>query len=211
MLDANEKTRLEWSMGFPGQWEEHRRFQIDFLRKNGLLPHHSLMEIGCGPLTGGVPIIDYLDQDKYVGVDVRASVLNMSWKEVSKAELAGKNPRLIQSTSFGDNALGDMRFDYVLTFSVLYHLSDELLDACFKAVANRLKPAGTYFANINTETNSDRWLEFPFLKRTLGDYEAVAAKAGLKITELGTLADLGFKLPGEERLNRMLRIVPFEQ
>src|ERR1017187_3496889 len=80
VLDLRDKLRLEDSMGFRGQFDEHRRFQIALLKERGLVPSHRLLEIGCGPLTGGIPIIDFLEPDNYVGVDVRSSVLDLSWK-----------------------------------------------------------------------------------------------------------------------------------
>ena len=206
LVDENERKSLEMSMGFPGQFNEHRRFQMHFLRDHGLMPHHKLLEIGCGPLTAGLPAIDYLDAGNYIGIDVRSSVLNMSWNQIGKAGLSNKNPRLIHSTNFGDNVLEDLHFDFILSFSVLYHLSDELLDSCFKAVSQRLKPAGAYYVNVNTETPSDKWLEFPFIRRTVADYAALADRHGLRLKDLGTLSDHGFSLVGPEKLNRLLRI-----
>ena len=67
MLDLRDKHRLEDSMGFRGQFDEHRRFQIAFLKERGLVPSSQLLEIGCGPLTGGIPIIEYLEPGNYVG------------------------------------------------------------------------------------------------------------------------------------------------
>lgn len=48
-----EKHRLEDSMGFRGQFDEHRRFQIELLKNLGLKPGHQFLELGCGPLTAG--------------------------------------------------------------------------------------------------------------------------------------------------------------
>src|ERR1700678_2630550 len=79
LLDVRRRYALEDSMGFRGQWDEHRRFQIEFLRQQGLKPSQTLLEIGCGPLTGGIPIIRYLQPNNYVGVDIRSSVLNLAW------------------------------------------------------------------------------------------------------------------------------------
>lgn len=202
MLDENERRSLERAMGFPGQWEEHRRFQIAFLRSQGLRPHHTLLEIGCGPLTAGLPLIKYLEPNKYTGVDIRHSVLDASWMQVGKNGLSAKNPRLVCSHSFGDDVLGSQAFDYVLSFSVLYHLSDDLLAECFASVGRRLN--GPWFANVSTRNLSSRWLEFPFLQRSMHEYERMAA--GLKLDDMGTIQSLGFRLPGIERENRLLRI-----
>jgi len=210
MLDLRENIRLEDSMGFRGQFEEHRRFQIALLKERGLLPSHRLLEIGCGPLTGGIPIIGYLEPGNYAGVDIRPSVLNMSWKEVGKAELSAKNPRLICSSSFGATELVGETYDFILSFSVLYHLSNEILASYFAAVRERLKPDGCCLANVNTQDESSTWLEFPFLKRNVEDYRQLAYACGLETTSLGEIKDLGFRLSGIEKHNKMLsfRAIP---
>ena len=127
MLELRDRHRLEDAMGFRGQFDEHRRFQIAFLREQGLVPSSRFLEIGCGPLTAGIPVIEYLETGNYVGIDVRSSVLDLAWKEVGKAGLAVKNPRLICSSSFGSTELGAQTFDFILSFSVLYHLNDDIL------------------------------------------------------------------------------------
>src|ERR1700730_16469862 len=122
VLDVRRRYALEDSMGFRGQWDEHRRFQISFLREQGLSPSHRFLDIGCGPLTGGIPVIAYLRPNNYCGIDIRSSVLNLAWREVGIAGLSEKNPRLICSTSLGSDELGDEQFNFVFSFSVLYHL-----------------------------------------------------------------------------------------
>ena len=204
MLELRDKRRLEDAMGFRGQFDEHRRFQLAFLKEQGLVPSNRLLEIGCGPLTGGVPVIEYLAPGNYVGVDIRSSVLDLSWREVGKAGLSAKNPRLIYSSSFGSKELGDQTFDIILSFSVLYHLSDELLASYFSVVRKKLNPKGLCFANVNTLDESSTWLEFPFLKRTIEDDREAAAANGLATSCLGEIKELGFRLSGQERRNQML-------
>jgi SAM-dependent methyltransferase len=204
-LDEREKHSLEDHMGFRGQLDEHRRFQIEELKRQGLEPGSSVLEIGCGPLTAGIPVIEYLEPDHYVGVDVRSTVLNAAWQQIGRHELSAKNPRLIRSDNFGADELGDRRFDYVWAFSVLYHLADDILDRLFASVANRLTEGGMFVANVQTDVESRVWLEFPFLKRSVDDYRAAAAKHGLETTELGTIRQRGFRLEGAERNNPLLQ------
>lgn len=205
MLDEVEARTLEDNMGFRGQWDEHRRFQFEFLKSSGLKPSSNLLEIGCGPLTLGLPAIQYLDCGKYTGIDVRANVLDLAHRQVGKNNLSEKNPRLICSNCFGrDELIGD-QFDFAWSFSVLYHLSDELLSLCLRQASRRLTKDGKYFANVNTEQQESTWLQFPFVRRDLDFYCAVAAKNGLKMVVLGQLQDLGFRLDRVERLNRLLR------
>jgi len=205
VAELREKHRLEDSMGFRGQFDEHRRFQMALLKEQGLAPHHRLLEIGCGPLTAGIPIIAYLEPNAYTGIDVRSSVLDMAWKEIGKAGLSIKNPRLICSSSFGSSELGDQKFDFILSFSVLYHLDDELLASYFAAVQKRLEAAsGVCLANVNTLHDGGTWLEFPFLRRTLEAYRRTAAAHGLEMKSLGEIGGLGFGLCGPERQNELL-------
>jgi cyclopropane fatty-acyl-phospholipid synthase-like methyltransferase len=205
MVDLRDKHLLEDSMGFRGQFDEHRRFQIDLLKAQGLEPHHNVLELGCGPLTAGIPLIGYLEPGRYVGVDIRNSVLDLAWREIGKAKLSSKNPRLICSPSFALAEFEEKTFDYVYSFSVLYHLSDDILDSYFRAVSKHLKPSGVCIANVNTQTSSDRWLEFPFLRRTVETYKAMAASHGLETMSLGTLQENGFRNLSAENLNPILR------
>lgn len=205
LINLRDKHRLEDSMGFRGQWDEHRRFQIEYLKSLKLQPSDKFLEVGCGPLTAGIPLIDYLDPSCYHGVDVRSSVLDMSWAEVGKAGLSAKNPRLICSSDFASAELAGIKFDWIYSFSVLYHLSDEILDAYFAMVAGRLAENGQCIANVNTTIPSDKWLQFPFLKRSIETYEVAAAKHGLATTALGTLKENGFRNPNMESENPVLR------
>jgi cyclopropane fatty-acyl-phospholipid synthase-like methyltransferase len=199
VIDQREKIALEDFMGFRGQFDEHRRFQIEMLKAQGLKPDHRFLELGCGPLTAALPLIKYLDAGNYVGVDIRSSVLDMGWREIGKAELSKKNPRLIFSNCLGDDVLQrNDQFDFIYSFSVLYHLSDDILDGYFSVVSRRLNEKGACLANINEHMPNSRWLEFPFEQRTFSQYQDCASKHGLVTTNIGTCRDLGFSNDGTE-------------
>jgi cyclopropane fatty-acyl-phospholipid synthase-like methyltransferase len=205
MLDERERHALEDMMGFRGQWDEHQRFQIDELKKLGLKPGSSVLEIGCGPLTAGLPVIEYLDVGRYVGVDVRSNVLNLSWQQIGKNGLSAKNPRLLRADDFGAAELAGRKFDFVWSFSVLYHLTDEILENLFSNVGRRLEKDGSFAANVMTNMEDSTWLEFPFRRRTIDTYGSLAMKHGLKMTNLGTIEERGFRLSGDERKNSLLQ------
>ena len=63
---------------------EHRRFQMDFAERMGMTRRTRFIEVGCGPLTLGLPLIEFLDANCYVGIDVRPEVLNLSWQQIGK-------------------------------------------------------------------------------------------------------------------------------
>lgn len=204
IVERQKRHQLEDSMGFRGQWETHRSFQIDMLRRLGLQPNSQLVEIGCGPMTGGIPIIEYLDAGCYTGVDVRESVLNLAWQEVGEAGLSRKNARLICSSNFAQQELRSLKFDFVFSFSVLFHLDDSLLEGFFLMASSALSSTGKCIVNINTKVPDSTWLEFPFRRRTFEDYAAGAARHGLVTEDLGEISALGFEGAGLEKHNRLL-------
>ncbi len=155
----------------------------------------------------GLPLIEYLNAGNYTGIDVRPEVLNLSWQQIGKAGLSSKNPRLLISQSFGAQELPeDAQADMIWSFSVLFHLTDELVDACFGQIARRLSHDGAYYGNINPVQDESTWLQFPFNKRDVPYYCGVAERHGLKVTELGTLKSLGFTLDAMEKANILLKI-----
>ena len=58
-----------------GRWEEIGRLQFDFLVRQGLMPEHFFLDVGCGSWRGGVHFVDYLLSHRYFGVDVSGARL----------------------------------------------------------------------------------------------------------------------------------------
>src|SRR3989449_5135255 len=69
-----------------GLWDEIGQLQIDFLVSQGLMPHHRLLDIGCGSLRGGVKMIRYLDVGHYAGVDLHESLINAGYEIELRSE-----------------------------------------------------------------------------------------------------------------------------
>ena len=90
---VRERDRLERMIGPLGLWDQIQRYQIGFLKKVGLKPHHRLLDIGCGPLSGGLAFVDFLAPGNYVGVDVSEKAISEGYRQIAKAGLAGKNPK----------------------------------------------------------------------------------------------------------------------
>ncbi|MGH7055210.1 MAG: hypothetical protein ACREFK_05155 [Stellaceae bacterium] len=77
-----------------GFWEEIGKFQFAVMTAHGLMPRHSLLDIGCGCLRGGVHFIRYLEPGNYVGVDVNQSLLDAGYDvELASAGLQARMPR----------------------------------------------------------------------------------------------------------------------
>lgn len=190
-LGRDRDTARHALVGRPELWPMKRAFQIDFLRGQGLQPHHRVLDIGCGSLRGGAALIAYLDVGGYSGIDVRESVLAEARQELRREKLVGKQPELVLAP---DLAALDLhrQFDAVWAFSVLFHLSDPILESCFAMVARHLAVDGVFFANvIDGEGAPGQWQGFPVVPRPLATFRALARRHGLDMREVGVLSELG--------------------
>lgn len=176
----------------PGHlWKMKRQFQFDFLKARGLVPTDRFLDIGCGTLRGGVPLIRYLDAGNYFGIDVREQALREGQKELVFSQLEYKTPKLILFSHFRDLQF-EQQFEYMLAFSVLIHLEDTLCEQCLQFVSLNLSRTGAFYANVNVESHpDDQWEGFPIVFRSVQFYHELADLCGLEVSVLGTLAELG--------------------
>jgi len=172
-------------------WKMKREFQLSFLKQAGLLPHHYLLDIGCGTLRGGIPLIKYLEAGHYYGMEERKIALKEAISELREEGITDKNPVLIHSGDFKKTKIG-RKFDIIWAFSVLIHLTDDLLSECLIFVSRHLKKNGVFYANINQgEGSYGQWQGYPVVRHSLEFYQEQAKKAGLTTKTLGTLLTLG--------------------
>lgn len=186
-----EQQRRHSLVGAPNVWKYTRKFQFDFLRDQGLQKTDRLMDIGCGTLRGGIPMIQYLNKGNYYGMDVRDQVLVEGRKEIKKAKLEVKEPNLISFKHFSEVNL-DIQFNVMFAFSVLIHLEDKIAENCFQFVSKSLIKGGVFYANANLADYKDgTWLEFPVVFRDRDFYNELAVKNGMELEVMGDLLSLG--------------------
>ena len=171
-----------------------RDFQISFLKTAGLLPHHRFLDLGCGTLRGGIPIIQYLGAGLYYGVDVRPEVIAEATQELREHNLTEKRPTLL-CFSDAHGALRDTTFDVIWAFSVLIHMPDTIFRQSIHFVADRLGAGGRFFANVRIGSDDSRkqWQGFPVVTRPLNFYELESQAVGLDLAVLGSLERLGHR------------------
>jgi SAM-dependent methyltransferase len=199
--------RRHSAVGSARLWKMKREFQLAFLKGRGLQPSDYLLDIGCGTLRGGLPIIGYLEAGHYFGVEVRADVLEEARKELREAGLENKDPVLVTRQAMADLDI-DRVFDYVWAFSVLIHMSDDVLAETLGLVAGALADDGVFYANVNIGFHDiGTWREFPLVARPLAFYQEACAREGLAVSDLGPLRSLGHVSGRDDHdSQRMLRI-----
>ncbi|MDD5475921.1 MAG: class I SAM-dependent methyltransferase, partial [Syntrophales bacterium] len=100
-----------------GDWERKGKIQIDFLRQRGLMPHHRLLDVGCGVLRGGLHFMEYLDSGNYYGIEARKGHIEAGRWEIEQARLGHKNPHLLVNDAFEVERFGTT-FDYAIAVSL---------------------------------------------------------------------------------------------
>ncbi len=172
-------------------WRMQRAFQIHFLQRMGLATDHRLLDLGCGTLRGGLPLIGFLARQNYTGIDVRADVVEEARRELAEAGLEQRHPTIEHVPTLEGLDLG-LHFDFVWAFSVLMHLEDPELETALAFAARHLAPRGRFFANVHLGDGTlGSWSGFPVVARPLDWYAARAAAVGLRTESLGRLRELG--------------------
>ena len=190
-LLASRAARRHARVGSIRHWKSRREFQIAFLRGAGLRPEHVLLDLGCGTLRGGLPLIAYLEPGHYVGIEVRPDVLAEGVAELREAKLEWKRPDLRVENELYPLDLG-RRFDVIWAFSFLIHLTDGRLEDAFRLASSHLADGGVFYATVNVGARRDgTWREFPLVFRPFEFYADVAARHGLATKDLGRMQDLG--------------------
>jgi SAM-dependent methyltransferase len=106
--------------GGAAHFAQRGEFQLALLRHFGLARESRLLDVGCGPLRGGLPLIRFLAPGHYRGVDANASLIEAAHHELDTAGFGDVRPRVTLLVDFALATLGE-RFDFVLLFSVLNH------------------------------------------------------------------------------------------
>jgi cyclopropane fatty-acyl-phospholipid synthase-like methyltransferase len=130
-----------------GLWDEIGPLQFYFLRSEGLRPEHTLVDIGCGALRGGVHFVAYLDEGNYCGIDRNRSLIAAGRHELDASRITRRRARLLLNDNF-ELALFGVAFDYALAISLFTHLPAADIARCLRAVSEVLEPHGRLYASF---------------------------------------------------------------
>lgn len=201
------RHQLEVMVGPLGFWNQLQDYQLRVVTGLGLRPDHSMLDIGCGPLQGGIAFIRYLNAGRYVGVDHNPAAIEVGRQEVSRLKLAEKAPRLIVSQALGDDQLGAGDFEFIWLSQILYYFDKRKVDNLFAMAERRLHPDGVMAADILGPGSDRSFLRDPQPPvHTASSLDVLARSWGLRVVELGVLSQFGYPKRLGLRHNVLLRI-----
>lgn len=119
-------------------WEQRGAFQVQLMRFFGLQAESSLLDVGCGPLRGGIHLLKYLDSGLYRGVDYNSSFIEAAHTTLIKMGQSDYVKQISLLRDFDFQRL-NRKFDFVLCFSVLNHCSEADRKLFFERVKSVMK------------------------------------------------------------------------
>jgi hypothetical protein len=132
---------LAEAQAYTGTDRTSGRLQLEILKSEGCLPSSNLLEIGCGCLSAGVPLIEYLEAGRYVGIDPNEWLRKAALSDPAvRATVESKRARFLSVSDFDASSLG-IKFDYALSHSILTHTAQWQLSLFLRSSA-RTMPAG---------------------------------------------------------------------
>jgi SAM-dependent methyltransferase len=137
VLDALSGKRKHASLGpklVEGS-EDHARKRFDELVAQGIKPSDTVVDYGCGTLRLGVHFIDYLDADRYVGLDIDDRIIAAGRDHLPADLVEAKRPviEVISPESLARAAA--KRPQWIFSNGVLPHVPPEHLNAYFTNLA----------------------------------------------------------------------------
>lgn len=201
------KHRIESLVGPLGYWDELQRYQFQVLTQLGLQPDHDLLDLGCGPLQGGIAFIRYLHPERYHGVELKPEALSAAQEELKRQQLEHKKPNLLFSKSFGDEELGEKKFDFIWLSQILYYFDEATFHRLFDVAARRLRPGGILAGDIFGPGSDSSFLREPRPPaHTPESVDSLARPHGLRVESLGPLHHFGYPHRLNLRHNLLLKV-----
>jgi hypothetical protein len=125
------------------------QLQLELLKRNGLTPSSRVLEIGCGCLAAGRPILEFLNADRYAAIEPNRWLIDAVLEGLPDTQtlFEAKRPVFLQNADFDASSLG-IKFDFVISHSILSHAAHSQCPQFFRGVKAVLAEEGIALASI---------------------------------------------------------------
>lgn len=198
-----EPADVFYYKGLFGRWKVLQDWQYDILLKHGLQPHHHVLDVGCGVLRLGLKLIDYLDDDRYCGIDPLKTYIETGHVYVREILETRKKYNLLRDRNFTFERF-QRKFDFAIAQSVLTHLARREIEECIANLKPVMGVGGIFIFTILMNPNRpDREEIFLYNANTpmvrtvhkdISFFERLAKKYGFRLEFLGTASHVTQKV-----------------
>jgi SAM-dependent methyltransferase len=148
------------------QWELSGPLQLELLKRNGCTPESNVLEIGCGSLSAGRHIMEFVNPGCYVGIEPNKWLIDAISRDPAIARLIrDRRPTFLHNELF-DASDANTLFDYVISHSVLSHASRAQFELFLTNVARVVHPHAKVIASLRMsdkrgrpkrDANQEKW------------------------------------------------------
>lgn len=151
-----------------------------YVRHLGLRPHHTLLDFGCGTLRTGKHLIDFLEPDRYAGVDISRGAVEYARTLIETDErLAGKRPTVQVVRPFQELDL-PWSPDFILCHSVFTHLPRRAALRTFRQLRRAMSP-GTRLAVTAFCGGTYRYRNYKNIQHPVDEFVDLSRRAGIDL------------------------------
>lgn len=145
LRDSAELDRAWHRLAAGGLWDEVGTLYLDFLRAQGLQPHHYLLDVGCGSFRLGVHLVPYLQPGRYIGLESNEDLVRAGAElELPRVGIEPQGVRVVISSRF--DLAGLPLMDFAIAQSVFTQMSLNGIAQGVAMVVRKLAPGGRFFA-----------------------------------------------------------------
>lgn len=148
------KTLAE-AQAYVGTDETSGAAQLEILRREGLQPHMNVLEIGCGCLSAGVPLMQALNIDCYVGIEPNKWLVDAAMQVPRIKKIVEESKAVFIENGEFDASGVNRTFDFILSHSVLSHCGKPQLYQFLQNANAVLAPNGKIVASLRLVQSND--------------------------------------------------------
>jgi SAM-dependent methyltransferase len=192
------------------------RIELGVLIMEGMAPHHTLCDFGCGTGRLAMHAVPYLATGRYVGTDIAESMLTHARKRLA---LQDSKPNGAEVTFVKQRPdvfdVPDASVDFMCAFSVFTHMEPEDAYRYLKAARRVVRPGGKFvlaclpmhlaaareiFVAQAEKPFEERWSDVRNFTTTTEQMETVAALAGWDVVRWYRGDEPNIRVPPDDRM-----------
>ena len=156
---------------------------FDKLIAQGILPNDTVVDYGCGTLRIGKLFIEFLDADRYVGMDIDERILDAGRSQLPPALFDSKRPSLEVISIDSLSRVAALNPKWVFSQGVLQHVPPLELDEYFKNLFPLIHAGATGLIKARIDSRARRLSTMSWVHE-LGQLEAAAVRHDMKLDRL---------------------------